>query len=167
MSRCREGGLRWWDGGYVGWAELSNDWHTPGVVFGWTLGWCVYGLRCPVKPLSLVGGRSFAQDLFRLGLSSRTALCGTRSFGEPLCTTVLFSRAGGGDGEERREEGMSRRARGSPCAAHVVRCFSESAARKAAPRPIKLGTSFSNFLCPRPLADGLVPVDTRGPGATS
>ena len=66
----------------------------------------------------------------------------------------------------RREEkrGGSRRARGSPCAAHVVRRFSESAARKAAPRPIKLGTSFSNFLCPRPLADRLVPVDTRGLG---
>ncbi len=66
----------------------------------------------------------------------------------------------------RREEkrGRSRRARGSPGAAYVVRRFSESAARQAAPRPIKLETSFSNLLCPRPLADGLVPVDTRGLG---
>ena len=64
--------------------------------------------------------------------------------------------------EEKR--GRSRRARGSPCAAHVVRRFSESAARKVAPRPIKPGTSFSNLLCPRPLADRLVLVDTRGLG---
>ena len=89
----------------AGGPKTGHCWLTLGVVFGWTLGWCACGLRCPVNPSSLGGGRSFAQDLFRLGLSSRAALCGTRSFGEPLCTTGLFNRAGGGDGEERREEG--------------------------------------------------------------
>jgi hypothetical protein len=67
---------------------------------------------------------------------------------------------------KRREEerGGRPRARVWPFAAHVVRRFSESAARKAAPRPIKLGTTFYNLLSARPVADRLVRVDTRGLG---
>ncbi len=66
----------------------------------------------------------------------------------------------------RREEkrGRSRRVRGWPNAAHVARRFLESAAIKSAPRSIKLGTPFSSLLRPRPVADRLVLVDTRGLG---
>ena len=73
--------------------KTGHCWLTLGVVFGWTLGGCACGLRCPVNPSSLGWGRSFAEDFFRRGLSSRAALCGTRSFGEPLCATGLLSRA--------------------------------------------------------------------------
>ena len=53
----------------AGGPKTGHCWLTLGVVFGWTLGGCACGLRCPVNPSSLGWGRSFAEDFFRRGLS--------------------------------------------------------------------------------------------------